>query len=243
LPEKADVMNSNETIESLGRIIKEETLQHVDFNIIQNTLVLENLEPFPGYHGENMPFESMPESIFLITAKLFPSETIFRISQRLCQYHHLNFNACPAEINILNNQYYAIRIKGLTAYSSIADIQGCYIDQGITFLKHKKIKGSGIIKVEKIFRLENLDEFIYKDRDDELTYYLNIPYSFNWNLFKKVTYSIKNNIENRNFDAAMGFIYRATLLDFIRIYAKSDIARLRIIREKYLEEINRIRQQ
>jgi len=235
-------MNTNETVESLGKIIKEEILQNVDFNTIQNTLVLENLEPFPGYHGENLPLETMPESIFLITTKGFPSETIFRISERLCQYQHLTFSACPAEITLLNSQYYAIRIKGLSSYAAIADIQGCYIDQGITFLKHKKIKGTGLIKIEKVFRLEPAEEYIYRDRDDELTYYLQVPYSFSWNLFKKVTYSIKNNLENRNFDAAMGFVYRSKMLDFVRIYARMDINRLRLIREKYLDEIARLRQ-
>ena len=236
-------MIASNDIESLGKIIKEETLQNVDFNVIQNTLVLENLEPFPGYHGENLPVESKPESLFLITTKEFPTEIIFRISQRLCQYHHLNFDASPAEITIFNNLYHAIRIKGLSAYSSIADIQGCYIDQGITFLKYKKIKSTGIIKIEKVFRLAKIDDFIYKDREDELTYYLSIPYHFNWNLFKKVTYALKNNLENRNFDAAMGFIYLKELLNFVRIYAQTDINRLTIIREKYLEEIERIKQQ
>lgn len=236
-------MKSIETIESLGKLIKEETLQDIDFNIAPNTLVLENLEPFPGYHGENLPFESMPESVFLITAKPFPSENVFRISQRLCRYQHLNFNACPAEINLMNNRYSAIRVKGLENYTSIADIQGCYMDQGITFLKHKKVKATGLIKIEKVFRLEKTDDFVYRDRDDELTYYLNIPYSFNWNQFKKVTYAIKNNLENRNFDAAMGYVYLTEWFDFVRIYARMDPGRLRIIREKYLEEIDRIRRQ
>ena len=206
-------------------------------------LVLENLEPFPGYHGENLPLESMPESIFLITAKSCPPENIFRISQRLCQYEHLNFNACPAEINLMNNQYNAIRIKGLSNYSSIAELQGCYLNQGITFLKHRKIKGSGLIRIEKVFRLEKIDDFVFRDLDDVLTYYLQIPYSFNWNLFKKVTYTLKNNLENRNFDAAMGFVYRSELFDFVRIYAKTDLSRLRIIREKYLKEIEKIKKQ
>jgi hypothetical protein len=236
-------MKSNEYIESLGKIIKEETLQNVEFNVIQNTLVLENLEPFPGYHGENIPFESKPESVFLITTKPYPAETVFRISQRLCNYHHLNFNASPAEITIFNNQYAGIRIKGLNSYASIADIQGCYIDQGISFLKHKKIKNTGLMKIEKVFCIEKLDDFIYKDLDNELTYYLSIPYHFNWNLFRKVTFTVKNNMENRNFDAALGWIYLKEMIDFVRIYAKTDTERLKSIREKYLDEIHRIRQQ
>jgi hypothetical protein len=154
----------------------------------------------------------------------------------------MTFDACPAEISIYNSAYFGIRIKGLISYTGIADIQGCYMDQGLSFLKFKKIKSSGLMKIEKIFRLERIDDFIYKDREDALTYYLIIPYVFNWNLFKKVTSNITNNLENRNFDAAVGFVYLKEMMDFVRIYAKTDISRLRIIREKYLEEISHIPQ-
>jgi len=236
-------MKSSEYIESLGKIIKEETLQNVNFNILQNTLVLENIEPFPGYHGENLPVESKPESIFLITNKECSAETVLRISRRLCNYHNINFDACPAQISVHNNQYFGIRIKGLVSYSSIADIQGYYLDQGITFFKHKKIKTDSLIKIEKVFQLEKIDEHIFKDIEDELTYYFSIPYHFSWNLFKKVTYTVKNNLENRNFDAAIGFVYLRKIFDFVRIYAKTDIERLRIIYNKYLEEIMQIKQQ
>jgi len=229
-------------IESLGKIIKEETLQSVTFNIVQNTFVLENLQPFPGYHGENLPAESAPESIFLIIPKPITAEMIFRLSRHLCNYHDLNFSACPAEISLSNNTYYAIRIKGLKSYANIADLQGCLMDNGISLMKFRKIKCPGVMKIEKIFSLDRIDNFIYKDLDDELTYYLNIPYQFNWNLFKKVTNNIKNNLENRNFDAAMGFIYHKEIFDFVRIYGHVNAERLRTIREKYLEEINHILQ-
>jgi hypothetical protein len=235
-------MIANSSIESLGKIIKEETLQSVTFNVIQKTLVLENLEPFPGYNGENVPFKSAPESIFLMTTKQCQAETIFRLSQKICKYHNLTFDACPAEISFFTSSYFGIRIKGLTSYTGIVDIQGCYLDQGFSFLKYKKIRSLGLMKIEKIFRLEKIDEHIYKDQEDSLTYYLVVPYAFSWNLFKKVTGNIKNNLENRNFDAAIGFVYLKEMMDFVRIYAKTDIPRLRTIREKYLEEISRIPQ-
>jgi hypothetical protein len=42
-------------IESIGVLLKEETLQTVEHYVLENTLVLESIEPFPGYHGQNMP--------------------------------------------------------------------------------------------------------------------------------------------------------------------------------------------
>ena len=79
----------------------------------QNTLVLENLEPFPGYHGENLPLDTKPDSIFLITDRQYVAESIFRLSAPMCSYAKIEFDACPAEIFINNTQFYGIRIKEL----------------------------------------------------------------------------------------------------------------------------------
>jgi hypothetical protein len=57
-----------------------------------------------------------------------------------------------------------------------------------------------------------------------------------------VTRNIKNNLDNSNFDCASGFIYFKELMEFVRIYGlNADIVRLRIIRQKYLDEIAKIR--
>ena len=227
----------------MGTLLKEETLQTVDHYIMQNTLVLESLEPFPGYHGDNTPGVSKPDSLFLITDKLYPMEDIFRISQNLCTYQHIHLDACPAEIFINNTDLAGIRIKGLSSYAMISDLQGCYIDKGVHFMKGKNINAPGLIRISKVFSLENLEENIYKDLDDDLIYYISLPYHFNWNLFKAVTLNVKNNMDNSNFDCALGFVYLKTLMEFVRIYGKNmDSDRLRLIRNKYLEEIRKIQE-
>jgi hypothetical protein len=229
--------------ESLGTLLKEETLLTVDQFALQNTLVLESLEPFPGYHGENVPFSAKPESIYLATNKLCSAEEVFRISENLCRYHEVEFDACPGEIFVYNTHIPCIRIRGLNDYSKIADLLGGYLDNGITFLKKRNINAPALIKIEKVFSVEKMENFYYKDLVDELTFYVRIPYHFNWNLFRKATFNVKNNLENRNFDAALGFMYLKHIMDFIRIYTKNpDIKRLQGIRDKYLDEIKRIQE-
>ncbi len=236
-------MKRPEQLETLGVLHKEESLQTVEHDVLNNTFVLESLEPFPGYHGENIPIESKPGFVFLITQNPYPIERILRISQHYGGYHHLQFDMSPAEIFIYNSTLNAIRIKDLNDYALIADIQGCFIDQGIKFLKKRRISAQGLIRVDKVFRLERLQDFFYRDLDDEQTYYIEIPYHFNWNLFKKVTFSVKNNLDNSNFDAALAFVYLRNIVEFIRIYAKNpSLSRLQGIRDKYLEEIVRIQQ-
>jgi len=237
------VMKRPEQLESMGVLIKEESLQTLEHAVLNNTFVLESLEPFPGYHGENIPLESKRGFLFLITQNPYPVERILRISQNVCGYQHLMFDLSPAEIFIYNNTLNAIRIKDLNDYALIADIQGCFMDQGIKFMKRRLISAGGLIRVNKVFCLERLQDYFYRDLDDELTFYIEIPYHLNWNLFKKVTFSVKNNLDNSNFDAALAFVYLKSIVEFIRIYTKNpSISRLQSIRDKYLEEMVRIQQ-
>jgi hypothetical protein len=235
-------METSGILQSLGVLIKEEALQTVEHYVLENTLVLENNEPFPGYHGTNLPTDTMPDSLFLITDRPYSHERIFRLSQHICCYQNIVVDSCPVEISIQNTILPGIRIKGLNNYALITELQGCYLDKEIGFAKMKNINSPGLIRVTKVFTIEKLDDFIFRDISDANTFYLAIPYHFNWNLFKLVTRNIKNNLDNSNFDCASGFIYFKELMEFVRIYGlNADIVRLRIIRQKYLDEIAKIR--
>lgn len=235
-------MEPSGVVESIGVLLKEETLQTVEHFILENTLVLESIEPFPGYHGENLPTDTKPDSLFLITDKPYPVETIFRISQHLCCYQNILVDAVPVEIYIHDVIYSGIRIRGLKNYSLIAEIQGCYMDKNILFTRKKSIKSPALMRITKIFSLEKLAAHIYKDLDDSNTFYLAIPYHFMWEKFRTVTFSIKNNLDNSNFDCASGFIYLKDMIEFVRIYTQNhDLTKLQLIREKYLDEISKIR--
>ena len=236
-------MKKMDIIESLGYLLKEETLQTVDHFVLQNTLVLENMEPFPGYHGENLPQDTAPDSVFLITDKKYPTENILRISEQMRGYAKIHFDACPAEIFIYNTQLFAIRIRGLNNYSLIADIQSWYIDHGFKFNKKRSINDPGLIRIHKVFSMERMDEHLFHDLEVESTFYMAIPYHLNWSLFKRVTKNIKNNLESSNFDCALGFIYLKNILEFVRVYTPHlDLRQLKLIREKYLEEIARLQE-
>ncbi len=230
------------SIESLGVLLKEETLQTVENHILENTLVLESIEPYPGYHGENMPTARNPESLFLITEKPWPDDVIFRVSQHLCCLPELAVGATPVEISLMNHNLNGIRLRGLSDYSVISEIQQCYVDKQIRFMKFRHINSPALMKIIKIFHLDVLEDNIYVDREDENTYYLSIPYHFKWEKFRNVTAIVKSNLDNSNFDCASGFIYLKNMMEFVRIYVHNPSpGRLRNIREKYLDEIARIR--
>lgn len=236
-------MNFPEKIETIGVLLKRETLQSVEHYIIDNTLVLESLEPFPGYHGENLPQEPYPNSLFFITDKPYPVENIYRVSQHLCCDLGLHLDACPVEITIYNNIYPGIRVRGLNQYALIPEAQTCYIRKGIGFMKYQKIHEPALMRIVKMFVCEKINHDIFRDIINDHTYYLTIPYHFTWEQFVQVTRKVKNNMYNNNFDAALGYLYLRVLTEFVRIFDfNPGLERLSIIREKYMDEIKRIQQ-
>ncbi len=228
-------------IETFGYITKEETLQTLSSNILENTFVLEAVTPFPGYHGENMPGSEKPHYIFLVTRKDYGLEKIVRTAKEIKKLLSIPFGARPAELHMFNSTFPAIRINHLSNFSDIPELQRWFGDMGISFMKKKTFNDAGLIRVTKHFRLEEVEEGIYRDLEDPLMHYFEIDTSLPWKMFEAITLRIKNNVSNNNFDAASGVLFIRDLMDIVRIYERSPgVERLRALREKYREEIEKL---
>jgi len=228
-------------IETFGYITKEEKLHTLDSNILENTFVLEAAAPFPGYHGDNLPPSDSPHYIFLVTRQDYGLEKIIRSAKEIGKFFAKPFGARPAELNMFNRAHPAIRINHLDNYGDIAELQRWFTDTGISFMRRKRFEGQSLIRVTKQFRLEEIETGIFRDLDDPLMHYVEVPASLPWKMFEAVTLQIKNNVSNNNFDAATGVLFVRELLDVIRIYERSPgIERLEMLREKYREEIEKL---
>lgn len=221
-------------METFGSLVKEEQLRTVESGIIPNTLVLENLEPFPGYYGA-LPSDRMPDSFFLVITQKESTEKILRLTHIITNNTNIEFEGSPARICIYNDTFYGIRLRGINDYSVLAEIQNHFRDAGINFMKKKKIDAPGTIQIKKIFPIEPLTEKIYKDAERDM-YYLRIDKQVTWSHFKSVTVKVKNNMKGAGFDAALAVIYTRDVMDMIRIYSK-DITKevLEDIHAKYEE--------
>ena len=224
----------------MGSIAKVEKLEPLTNNVLENTFVLEEIEPFHGYHGANLPTGYNPMAVYLVLTKKVSTVKIMRITQKIHKYYKPVFDGTAAEININNDVFYCIRLRNLKNYTIISELQKNYIPEGLKFMKKRKIQGAGIIEIKKHFELEKIEDGIYKDLEDPLMYYLQIPVHLTWSVFLEITTSIKHNLDDLSFDGALGAIYMKEVTEVVRIFAKDlSIPDLQMIRQKYVEELKK----
>lgn len=236
-------MEQKMIIQTTGGVAKEESLFTLGNHIMPNTFVLENEEPYPGYHGSNLPKESKPISLFLMTKKKYSTERILRITQKIKKYFEHPFDAVPGTICINNDIYPCIRIRDLDNYDLVGELQKCFFSEGISFMKSKKIQNQGVITLKKLFNLEKIEKGFYKDLDDDATYYIQISKQLSYQEFVKVIKKVRNNIEaeKTNFDAALAAVYTREILDMIRIYHNdASLAYLKELKTAIEAEIKRM---
>jgi len=206
----------------MGGVAKEENLFTLESHIMPNTFVLENEEPYPGYHGKNLPTNAKPISVFLMTKKKYSIQKILRLNQKIKKYFNHTFDAVPGEICLNNDVLQCIRIRNLDNYDLVGDLQKCFYSEGILFQKKRSVRAEGVISLKKVFNLEVLEDDIIKDLDDDSTFYFKVSRQLSYPEFVAVIKNLRNNIgpEKTNFDAALGVIYAKEVLDVVRIYSK-----------------------
>lgn len=229
-------------IETVGYILKRETLASVEFDT-DGALVLETLKPYPGYHGITIPDQMNPISMFLLTKGKYSGEEIIRATMAVKKRLTSRFDAAPGHIMVFNTMSPCIRIKETDDYNILEPLIREYKKEGIQFAKAKKIElFSGLIKIRRFFRLAQIGDNILREIDRPFLSFLVIPKNMNWGVFEKITVQIKNNVEYNNFDAALSaFFVSSGIIDAIRIFHESiTVEELETLRKKYLQEITRI---
>lgn len=228
-------------IETVGYIKKEENLTTVENNIIPNTFVLESLHPFPGYHGANLPEKPRPRSLFLIVTKDYTFEEIARITKKIKQNFQYDFNASIGHIYFKTTSYNCIRIKYLKSFTFLPELQGLFQEYGIKFTKQKMIDAKGIIVINKNFYIAELEEGLYDDLEEDSKFYIELPRDLPWDVFKEYTLSIKNNIDNSDFDAAQGVFYRKEgIVEVVRLYiCEGETDKIKTIHKRYIDMIKK----
>ncbi len=228
-------------LETRGVIIKEEKVKSLSEKIFSNSMVLENHEPYPGYYGKNIPNDVIPRSIFLILVREYEHMFLARTLQKISRSGNHKCNGTYGHLDIDEHRYYCIRIKNLKCFEEIPILQEKLMTHGIDFRRSKPINDLALITIEKTFLLERHVDGVYFDLGGEHKHYFDIPSPLTWEEFKDITKSVKNNMSNNFFDAALGYFWTIDgPQDIVRIYdQKLDIDRIKEIRKFYLNEIER----
>jgi len=230
-------MEQNSVIETIGSITKMENLQSIDNNIMENSLVLRNVDPFPGYHLTNN--QNKPSSIFIILRYKYDPEKINRILQDVTNSRIVVNYPSQGEIITQNALLPCIRFKGISDYFTIPVIQQFLKKCDLQLMPYQKIDCRARIKIFKTFRIIEISDGIYRDLNDGEKIYIKIPNSLNWKRFEYITKKIRYNLKNKNFDAALGVIYRfCRTEDVIRIYdVNKTLERALSLKKIYIREI------
>ncbi len=231
-------MIGDELIKAYGSITKEEDLINIELFTMPNTLVLESLHPFPGYHGNSLPEGPDPNLIYLVTDIRYEGEDILRAAKKVRAKLPCKFNASFGRAEISQNTYQLIRLADLERMDCIRSIQEAFMSEGITFAKKKSVSGDALIYLQKFFSFEKMDGNIYRDTDNPLMHYFEIPDRPPWPFFRKITFYIRGNVDYYSYDAALGTVYMEELHDMVRIFSRDlTLEQLNFIRLKYLYEI------
>jgi hypothetical protein len=236
-------MENYEVIETIGSITKMESLRSLKQDIINNTLVLKNVDPFPGYKrtNDNLSPGNKPGSIFIILRYRYAPEKINRINKTLVSSRITSCYPSYGEIITRDSILPCIRLKGINDYSIIPIIQNFFKRNDLKHMDYRPVETKARIKIFKTFKLIEIGEGLYRDLNDGEKIYIRIPTTINWKRFEYIQKKIKYNLENANFDAAMGIIYRfCGPEDVIRIFdLDKSLGRALQLKKLFIKEVKR----
>jgi len=237
---KHEFMNGNHYFETFSIITKEEKVQTLTHNIMPNTFALEIISPLPGYYGaEFLISHDKPGHIFFITKNYLRIEEFLRINKKIKSYLDFTFDATFASISINNKKFYALRIKNVDTFEKVQELQKAFMDEGFAMEGSKKVQGMALIRIKKFLKLSETSDHFYVDtqRNDFKYFVINEPVT--WKLFEHVTYRIRNNMQGKKFDVALGLLFRTgDPEDVIRIFSNElNDKDLKILRDNYIKAL------
>jgi len=236
-----------ENLQSLGYLLKKEKLASLASDHAHTELLLESLEPFPGFYEEyfvpTTPREQKPKSVFMVIKNfdVCHEDDFIRMTTHIKRDHHIVFDAALSSIVLFNEPSTTIRVN-MDDYTQLPELISHYKQVGVKFQPEKQVKPfQSLIKIRRFFDLEVMAEGVYKDADKPDTYYLQVPLFMTWSEFETATIAIRNNFDYKTYDAAQAAIYnKPGIIELVRIYdRKADILKLRSLRQKYIIEVER----
>lgn len=241
-------MENKKVVESLGFVLKKEKIASLASDYKFNELILEDLDPFPGFYDHyHIPVneeEQKPRSVFAVikTKGLDEMDDFIRTTVKIKKVTGLNFDAVLGWLEYQNSTAGCIRIK-MEDYADLPAIIDNYSKNGIEFLANRTVKPYvSLIAIRKYMILEEIAPRIFRDTEMSDTYYIKVEKHIPWSDFERISISIRNNWDHKVYDAAQAGIYcKSGVVELVRIYDRhTSPERLQYLKEKYDIELQRI---
>ncbi len=226
--------------ELIGKIIIQENIDTVDENKIPKTFVINVPDPYESYYSRFTDINK-PISIIFVTKNPTSFENILRATKKINEEYHLELDAAKCEVTIDSRKLNGIRVKGINRYTEIGEIQQHYADEGYEFAKSEKFTDvDSLIRINKFFNVIELENGIYQDHHENDVYYIEVPRLMSWSEFRTITFEVKNNMTDKNYDIAKGIFYtNGGITEMLRIVKpKATIELLKIIQQKYIDKLD-----
>ncbi len=227
--------------EIIGKLTRQENIHPIERNKISNTLVIHVPSPLATYYTRFSQINK-PNTILILTKTPSSFERILRATNRVNKDNNLNLNGAKCEITIGKKKYSGIRLKGIDQFSDIEGIQRLFEKEGFEFAKSIRLNEDtdSIIRVNKFFELQKVEEGIYHSPNNKDRYYIEIPKHIHWDEFRDVTFDIKNNVSVSGYDVAKGIFYEKDgITEMVRII-KPDLTleMVKEVKDKYFDRLS-----
>lgn len=239
-------MENHSSVSTIGYLLKREELASLATDLKLSELILEDLDQFPGlydhYFVPGNEKEMLPRSLFFVLREydVCQEDAFIRKVKRIKAETGIVFDAVLGNVIVYNKVTPCIRVY-MDNYNELPALLESLKKNEFKFQSAQHIKPyQSIIKLRKFFNLEQLDQGIYKDRDQKGHWYVEVPRFISWDDFEKVTPVVRNNITFKQYDAAQAAIYKDRgIIELVRIFSLSaTVEDCKLIKNKYAAEIN-----
>ena len=134
-----------ERVQSLGYLLKKEKLAKLASEYPHQELLLESLEPYPGFYEEYFiptnARDQRPRSVFMVIKNfdMCHEDDFIRMAMHIKRDHNVKFDAALSSITVFNEPVTAIRVN-MEDYSQLHDVVSHFKEVGVKFLTAKQLK-------------------------------------------------------------------------------------------------------
>jgi len=211
-------MATSNVLSGSGSITKREYVRNAKIKSLKKYMVLESADPFPEAH---LRHKSHFVKFYYLPIQSNRLDQDIKIAAHSAEGQiGGDLASALGDIIIGDQTYHAIRLRNVET-SQLPVLVKAYEYAGIKMMPSaRSIHDHALIRIDKFFHLEEIEEGIFVDLDDQQIGYLEISGELSWEELERLTQKVKQETQHPNFDRALGhFSKHGVDINVIRIYA------------------------